>query len=124
MIGAREDAGQQRMRPRSPSGVGPPELRQLGTYHWMHWPSAWPAADISAPHLARLPVQEIVVATDGSTSAIERARTVLANTYPDRDIPWTVREDHAQSGAQLAGYSNWPTWSSWSVSPSPAAAWR
>lgn len=76
----------------------------FGTYHWMHWPTAWPAADISAQRLARLPVQEIVVATDGSTSAIERARTILANTYPDRDVPWTVREDHAQSGAQLAGY--------------------
>ncbi|MDX3243339.1 FtsX-like permease family protein [Streptomyces sp. ME18-1-4] len=76
----------------------------FGMYYWMHWPSAWPAADISAQRLARLPVQEIVVATDGSTSAIERARTILAKTYPDRDIPWTVREDHAQSGAQLAGY--------------------
>ncbi|MFB6780382.1 hypothetical protein ACFCX0_23770 [Streptomyces sp. NPDC056352] len=76
----------------------------FGTYHWQHRPTAWPAADISAQRLARLPVQEIVVATDGSTSAIERARTILANTYPDRDIRWTVREDHAQSGAQLAGY--------------------
>ncbi|MDH6493287.1 FtsX-like permease family protein [Streptomyces sp. SAI-127] len=76
----------------------------LGTYYWQDWPSAWPAADISAQRLARLPVQEIVVATDGSTSAIERARTILAKTYPDRDAPWTVREDHAQSGAQLAGY--------------------
>jgi FtsX-like permease family protein len=76
----------------------------FGTYYWMHWPTAWPAADISAQRLARLPVQEIVVATNGSTSAIERARTILANTYPDRDVPWTVREDHAQSGAQLAGY--------------------
>jgi len=76
----------------------------FGTYYWMHWPTAWPAADISAQRLARLPVQEIVVATDESTSAIERARTILANTYPDRDVPWTVREVHAESGAQLAGY--------------------
>ncbi|MBW8801182.1 MAG: hypothetical protein JF597_48830 [Streptomyces sp.] len=76
----------------------------FGTYSWQHWPTAWPAADISGERLARLPVQEIVVATNGSTSAIERARTILTNTYPDRDIPLTVREDHAQSGAQLAGY--------------------
>ncbi|MER5603432.1 FtsX-like permease family protein [Streptomyces sp. NPDC002265] len=74
------------------------------TYRWTHWPTAWPAADISAQRLARLPVQEIVVATDGSTGAIERARTILANTYPDHDIPRTVGEDHADSGAQLAGY--------------------
>ncbi|MFD7879164.1 FtsX-like permease family protein [Streptomyces sp. NPDC059766] len=76
----------------------------LGTYRWTHWPTAWPAADISAQRLARLPVQEIVVATDGSTGAIERARTILANAYPDHDIPRTVGEDHADSGAQLAGY--------------------
>ncbi|MEV0491766.1 FtsX-like permease family protein [Streptomyces atratus] len=76
----------------------------FGTYYWEHWPTAWPAAGISAQRLARLPVQEIVVATNGSTSAIERARTILANTYPDQDVPWTVGEAHAESGAQLAGY--------------------
>jgi hypothetical protein len=76
----------------------------FGTYYWEHWPTVWPAAAISDHRLARLPVQQIVVATDGSTSTIERARTILAHTYPDRDIPWTVREDHAQRGAQLAGY--------------------
>jgi hypothetical protein len=76
----------------------------FGTYYWEHWPTAWPAAGISAQRLARLPVQEIVVATNGSTSAIERARTILANTYPDQDVPRTVREDHADRGAQLAGY--------------------
>lgn len=76
----------------------------FGTYSWEHWPTAWPAAGISAQRLARLPAHEIVVATDGSTSTIERARTILATTYPDQDVPWTVREDHAQSGAQLAGY--------------------
>ncbi|GAA3776324.1 FtsX-like permease family protein [Streptomyces chiangmaiensis] len=76
----------------------------FGTYYWEHWPTAWPAAAISAQRLARLSVQQIVVATNGSTSAIERARTILANTYPDQDVPWTVREDHAERGAQLAGY--------------------
>ncbi|MFI6493711.1 FtsX-like permease family protein [Streptomyces sp. NPDC050564] len=76
----------------------------FGTYDWEHWPTEWPAAAISTQRLARLPVQQIAVATNGSTSAIERARTILANTYPDQDVPWTVREDHAESGAQLAGY--------------------
>lgn len=76
----------------------------FATYFWEHWPTAWPAAGISAQRLARLPVQEIVVATDGSTPAIEHARTILANAYPDQDVPWTVRENHAESGAQLAGY--------------------
>ncbi|MFI1092383.1 FtsX-like permease family protein [Streptomyces sp. NPDC020917] len=76
----------------------------FGTYSREHWPAAWPAAALSAQRLARLPVQQIAVATDGSTSAIETARTVLANAYPDQDVPWTVREDHAESGAELAGY--------------------
>ncbi|MGW1803112.1 FtsX-like permease family protein [Streptomyces sp. NPDC001984] len=76
----------------------------FGTYRWEHWPSAWPGAAISAQRLARLPVQEIVVATDGSTSAIERARTILAKTYSDQDVPQTVGEGHAERGGQLAGY--------------------
>ncbi|MFJ4989761.1 FtsX-like permease family protein [Streptomyces sp. NPDC088732] len=76
----------------------------FGTYEWEHWPEAWPAAEISAPRLARLPVVEIVVATDGSTTAIERARTILMNAYPGQDVPRTVEEDHAEMGAQLAGY--------------------
>jgi len=77
----------------------------FGTYNWEeHLPAAWPAAAISAERLARLPVQQIAVATDGSTSAIEQARTVLANAYPGQDLPWTVREDHDATGGQLAGY--------------------
>ncbi|MFE9453916.1 FtsX-like permease family protein [Streptomyces sp. NPDC006739] len=76
----------------------------FGTYDWQHWPSTWPAAGISAQRLDRLPVKEIVVATDGSTPAIERARTILANTYPDQDVPRTVSEDHSEADAQLAGY--------------------
>lgn len=76
----------------------------FGTYGWEHWPTAWPAAAISTERLARLPVRQIAVATDGSTAAIERARTILADAYPDQDIPSTVREDHAERGAQLAGY--------------------
>ncbi|MEU1599225.1 FtsX-like permease family protein [Streptomyces sp. NPDC005708] len=82
----------------------PQNYGTFGTYNWERWPTAWPATGISAQSLARLPVQEIVVATNGSTSAIEHARTILANTYPDQDVPRTVREDHAERGAQLAGY--------------------
>ncbi|MFG1808045.1 FtsX-like permease family protein [Streptomyces sp. NPDC049040] len=76
----------------------------FGTYDWEDWPAAWPAAAVSAEQLARLPVLEIVVATDGSTSAIERARTILARTYPGPDLPYTVHEDHADRGSELAGY--------------------
>jgi ABC-type antimicrobial peptide transport system permease subunit len=82
----------------------PQNYGTFGTYNWERWPTAWPAAGISPQSLAHLPVQEIVVATNGSTSAIERARTILANAYPDQDVPRTVREDHTERGAELAGY--------------------
>lgn len=70
----------------------------------MRWPATWPAAAISPQRLVQLPVQDVIVATDGSTSAIERARTVLANAYPDQDAPRTLREDNADRNAQLTGY--------------------
>jgi hypothetical protein len=81
-----------------------PDFGSFGLYDWEHWPAAWPAAAISTERLARLPVHEIVVATDGSTSAVERARTILANAYPGQEIPWTVRENRADTSSQLDGY--------------------
>jgi FtsX-like permease family len=44
----------------------------------------WETADITAAQLQQLPVSAIVVGTDGSTAAIERARTILEAAYPDR----------------------------------------
>ncbi len=37
----------------------------------------WPAASVALQHLARYPVEEVVVGTDGSPAAIEGARTKL-----------------------------------------------
>lgn len=42
----------------------------------------WPAAAISTAAVARLPVQLVYVATDGSTAARERVRTLLTIAYP------------------------------------------
>lgn len=56
------------------------------------WPAVWPDAAISAERLHRLPAQQIVVTTNGSTSAIERARTRLTTAYPDTTIPTTIAE--------------------------------
>ncbi|WP_406069929.1 FtsX-like permease family protein [Micromonospora sp. NBC_01638] len=42
----------------------------------------WPAASVPLGDLPRLPVMSIVVGTDGSAAAIERARTVLEIAYP------------------------------------------
>jgi hypothetical protein len=76
----------------------------FGAYDAMPWPAAWPGAAISLQRLAALPVGHIVVATDGSTAAVERARTVLTNAYPGQDTPWTLREDHAERIAELSKY--------------------
>jgi hypothetical protein len=42
----------------------------------------WPASPIPAAQLQQLPVESLVVLTDGSANSIERARTVLENAYP------------------------------------------
>jgi FtsX-like permease family len=49
--------------------------------------TAWPAADFSTEELTQLPVLSIVVRTDGSTAAIERARTLLEAAYPESPRP-------------------------------------
>jgi hypothetical protein len=59
------------------------------------WPSVWPAAALSEAALERLPAQEIVVDTDGSTGAIERARTLVETAYPGHFSPSTIGEDQA-----------------------------
>ncbi|HEY5986111.1 MAG TPA: FtsX-like permease family protein [Streptosporangiaceae bacterium] len=57
----------------------------------------WSAAAVSAQRLQRLPVQSIAVSTDGSTAAIERARTVLDVAYPDQVPPATMSESAAMN---------------------------
>ena len=42
----------------------------------------WPVADVPAERLASLPLGSLEVATNGSQSAIEQARTILENAYP------------------------------------------
>jgi len=49
--------------------------------------TVWPAVQLSVDELKKLPVLSIVVRTDGSTSAIERARTVLEAAYPASPQP-------------------------------------
>jgi len=65
----------------------------------------WPAAPLSLDEVQRLPVQSIVVGTDGSTPAIERARTVLELAYPDyRIAPATEDDFNSAFRSQLAGF--------------------
>lgn len=58
----------------------------------------WPAATVAASGLAALPVHTVVVGTDGSSSALERARTLLEITFPGNDFPpLTIAENTAQN---------------------------
>jgi hypothetical protein len=57
----------------------------------------WPAADVTVAQLQTLPLQSLAVATDGSSAAIEQARTVLERTYPYLYFPLTLAEEHAQN---------------------------
>jgi len=42
----------------------------------------WPSAPLSAAQASRLPVNAVVVATDGSSGSLERARTALERAFP------------------------------------------
>lgn len=64
----------------------------------------WAAADVSIGVLETLPVQVIAIATDGSTAAIERARTVLEQALPLVTPPATVDELDAISNKQIGQY--------------------
>ena len=64
----------------------------------------WPAADVPARELGSQGVDSIVIATDGSQSAVEQARTALENAhaYPSLGPPRTLGE----VSAQLTGTSH------------------
>ena len=52
--------------------------------------TTWPSWNMSATQLASIPVSAIVVATSGSSSAIERVRTELERSFPLQGTPVTV----------------------------------
>jgi hypothetical protein len=65
----------------------------------------WSAASLSPKDLQRLPILSIVVSTDGSTKAIEQARTVLEVAYPDEPVPPATRNEIELEFVQtLAGW--------------------
>ena len=49
--------------------------------------TVWPSAHLSVASIARLPVDAVVVATDGSSGSIERARTALERAFPFQGTP-------------------------------------
>jgi hypothetical protein len=67
--------------------------------------TTWPAAAMSAQRLQRTGVQAIFVGTNGSTSAIERARTALELAYPYLPSPpTTIGEFSAQTSRTTLEY--------------------
>jgi hypothetical protein len=67
--------------------------RDLATY-------TWPAVNIDTRKLDSLNVYSVEVATDGSASAIEQARTILENAYPANiGVPATFAESTATQQA-------------------------
>jgi cell division protein FtsX len=49
--------------------------------------TVWPSARLSVADIEKLPVDGVVVATDGSSSAFERARTVIEREFPYQGTP-------------------------------------
>lgn len=52
--------------------------------------TVWPSAHMSLASVARLPVDAVVIATNGSSGSIERARTALERTFPYQGTPVAV----------------------------------
>jgi cell division protein FtsX len=52
--------------------------------------SVWPSAGLSLAAAQRLPVDAIVVATDGSSGALERVRTTLERAFPFQGVPVAI----------------------------------
>jgi hypothetical protein len=57
-------------------------LSNLLGHHSHASSTVWPSAHLSATEAARLPVDAVVVATDGSTGSLERVRTSLERAFP------------------------------------------
>jgi hypothetical protein len=65
----------------------------------------WPAATVPPEELARLPVYSMVVDTDGTRPAVERARTILLSAFPaERNAPLADGEWEADFVSTLAGW--------------------
>jgi hypothetical protein len=77
-------------------------LSNLLGHHSHASSTVWPTADLSAANAARLPVDAVVVATDGSSSSIERARTTLERVFPFKGTPVAVEAFNPSTARLLA----------------------
>ena len=77
-------------------------LSNLLGHHSHASSTVWPSADLSVATAARLPVDAVVVATDGSSGSIERARTSLERAFPFLGTPVTVESLDPSTARLLA----------------------
>ncbi|HKT04015.1 MAG TPA: FtsX-like permease family protein [Rugosimonospora sp.] len=78
---------------------------ELGQGPAPHQPGVWPAAPVSTAQLQTLPVISIVADTDGSTGALEQARTILEVAYPALlDVPATADDQGLHTAQVLSGW--------------------
>lgn len=84
----------------------PPGMYDSGASEATRSATVWPASALSSEQLRGVPVRGVMVATDGSTAAIEQARSVLEAAFPAEMPPVTVAEQLADtdSARQLTGY--------------------
>ena len=86
-----------------PPGFGSGGIAAGGT-HSANGEAVLPPADVSADRLKVLPVQTLYVGTNGSSAAIERARTSLETAFPDLGSPSTLGEISPGASRLLAGW--------------------
>jgi hypothetical protein len=63
--------------------------------------TVWPSAHLSVATAARLPVAAVVVATNGSSSSLERTRTTLERALPLQGTPIAVEALHPSTARLL-----------------------
>jgi hypothetical protein len=66
--------------------------------------TTWPASDLTTAQIRRLPLDTIVIGNDGSTAAIEQARTVLDRADAGAFVAQTVAEIHSDKSGLLDAY--------------------
>jgi hypothetical protein len=66
--------------------------------------TTWPAAQLTSAQVQRLPLDSIVVGTNGSAAAVEQARTILDNTYVQTYAAQTLTEFQANGAQKLNSY--------------------
>ncbi|MGH8979551.1 MAG: FtsX-like permease family protein, partial [Acidimicrobiales bacterium] len=64
--------------------------------------TVWPSAHLSVASVAELPVDAVVVATNGSSGSIERARTALEAAFPDQGAAEVVESLDPSTARLLA----------------------